>query len=239
MLEIGIVENLRVNVSALNPTVRTKMKNPYVMVPLRREGAGIQSKNGKLPRICSAAVQTDVGSVHSTGGLLMETQVHGTMTNVPYTIQAHQLQLAETVITSDLYQSFQKCLDLRDKYMVKSRQRLGDNPRDHDGRFPGLDDKIADVHGARPDADFRKNDPPPSPFDAWKIYPSPPPPHWHWTDKEKVVSGERNSARGSDEFVFEDCSIPGLHPWHFEIDDKGVFQVYEKSEGGPSSIRIR
>lgn len=123
--------------------------------------------------------------------------------------------------------------------MVKSHQRLGDNPRDHDGHFPGLDDKIADVQGARPDADFRKNNPPPSPFEAWKIYPQPPPPHWHWTDKEKVVSGDGDSARGGGNFAFEECTIPDVHPWHFEIDDKGVFQVYEKSEGGLCRMRTR
>ncbi|KIM71476.1 hypothetical protein PILCRDRAFT_830308 [Piloderma croceum F 1598] len=135
----------------------------------------------------------------------------------------------ETPITSELaslFRSLQRCLDLRDKYMIRSRQRLGDNPKDHDGHFPGLDDGIADVSGVRPDSDFRSNNPPPSPFKPWRVYPPPPPPHWHWTDKEKVVSAEGNSARTDGDFVFEDCAIPEPHSWEFDIDDKGVFQVY-------------
>lgn len=111
--------------------------------------------------------------------------------------------------------------------MVKSRQRIGDNPKDHDGHFPGLDDHIADVSGARPDADFRSNRPAPSQFEPWKIYPEPPPPHWHWTDKEKVVSSEEPSSRPTGDFVYEECHIPGAHPWTFEVDDKGVFQIYD------------
>lgn len=120
--------------------------------------------------------------------------------------------------------------------MVQSHQRLGDNPRDHDGQFPGLDEGLADVNSARPDADFRKNRPAPSPFEPWKIYPEPPPPHWHWMDKDTMVSSDGNSARNGGEFKFEDCSIQGPHPWGFEIDDKGVFQVYEDVEGKSSSI---
>lgn len=140
----------------------------------------------------------------------------------------------ETAITPELatlFESFQRCLNLRDKYMVKSRQRLGDNPKDHDGHFPGLDDEIADVSGVRPDSDFRSNHPPSSPFEPWRVYPPPPPPHWHWTDKEKVVSADGNSARPDSDFVFEDCAIPKPHPWDFDIDDKGVFQVYEHMQG--------
>ncbi|KZP06449.1 AMP deaminase [Athelia psychrophila] len=136
----------------------------------------------------------------------------------------------DTTITSELvslFQSLQKCLDLRDKYMVKSRQRIGDNPKDHDGHFPGLDDHVADVSAARPDADFTTNRPSPSPFEPWNIYPEPPPPHWHWKDKENVVNAEGLS-HSPDEFRFEDCPIPDAHPWTFHIDDKGVFQVYER-----------
>jgi AMP deaminase len=43
-----------------------------------------------------------------------------------------------------LYDSFWRCLDLRDKYMLKSLQRLGDDPRDHDGVFHGLSPALAD-----------------------------------------------------------------------------------------------
>ncbi|KAF7987011.1 hypothetical protein HWV62_105 [Athelia sp. TMB] len=137
---------------------------------------------------------------------------------------------ADTTITPELaslFQSLQKCLDLRDKYMVKSRQRISDNPKDHDGHFPGLADHIADVSAARPDADLKTNNPPPSPYQPWKIYPEPPPPHWHWKDKDNVVSSEEPTHRSTGEFRYEDCHIPGAHPWAFEIDDKGVYQIYE------------
>jgi hypothetical protein len=33
------------------------------------------------------------------------------------------------------------------------------------------------------------------------------------------------------EFVFEECEIPGGHPWCYEIDDKGVYQVYKDGQG--------
>jgi AMP deaminase len=142
---------------------------------------------------------------------------------------------AETVITSELaslFQSLGQCLDLRDKYIVKSLQRLGDNPRDYDGHFAGLDDGMAEVSTVRPDSNFRSNQPPPSPFEPWKIYPSPPPPQWHRTDTEKVVPADgSNPYRATSEFVYEDCPIPGPHSWGFAIDEQGVFQVYEDVQG--------
>ncbi|KAG6906145.1 hypothetical protein DXG01_015693, partial [Tephrocybe rancida] len=49
---------------------------------------------------------------------------------------------AEILMNSEyagLFQSFQKCLDIRDKYMAKSLQRLGDNPKDYDGHQPSID----------------------------------------------------------------------------------------------------
>ncbi|KAG9119340.1 AMP deaminase, partial [Ceratobasidium sp. 392] len=42
-----------------------------------------------------------------------------------------------TAELKELYNSFQRCLDLRDKYMSVSLQRLGDDPRDYDGVFTG------------------------------------------------------------------------------------------------------
>jgi AMP deaminase len=145
---------------------------------------------------------------------------------------------AEIVITSELaalFQSLGQCLDLRDKYMVKSLQRLGDNPRDYDGHFTGLDDGIADVSTIRPDSKIGTSQPSPSPFEPWKIYPSPPPPQWHRTDTEKVVPVDGNNPyRATSEFVYEDCPIPGSHNWDFAIDETGIFQVYEDVQGDSS-----
>ncbi|KAG6901013.1 hypothetical protein C0995_002377 [Termitomyces sp. Mi166 len=112
-----------------------------------------------------------------------------------------------------LFQSFQRCLDLRDKYMAKSLQRLGDNPKDYDGDQPSIDKDLDYV--------------PPRHFEKWNISPPPPPPHWHWTDTNKGPSSDGASDAKSTEFRFEESHIPGPHPWTFRIDEKGVFQVYD------------
>ena len=43
---------------------------------------------------------------------------------------------------ASIFESLRKCLELRDKYMLVSGQRLGFNPKDHDGHFFGLPDGI-------------------------------------------------------------------------------------------------
>ncbi|KAJ2926303.1 hypothetical protein H1R20_g10790, partial [Candolleomyces eurysporus] len=129
-----------------------------------------------------------------------------------------------------LLQAFQKCLDIRDKYMLKSRQRLGDDPRDYDGVFKGVDEKGADVCGVRPDTNLRslsKTDHPNPGFEKWKIYPEPPPPHWHWKQDQVVSATGQNHAHG-DNFDFGKCEIPGpIEGWSFKMDVKGVYQVYD------------
>ncbi|KAI5455542.1 AMP deaminase [Naganishia albida] len=93
-----------------------------------------------------------------------------------------------------LYDRFAHCLDLRDKYMEISLQRLGDDPRDYDGTFTGIRQGHADVSGLRADADpfnsEKKGEGKPE-FGRWNIYPSPPPAHWHWqgstSDGKKIV----------------------------------------------------
>lgn len=140
---------------------------------------------------------------------------------------------------AQLLQSLQRCLDLRDKYMLKSGQRLGDDPRDYDGLFQPLDNDHTDVCGIRPDVSINsaKSQSQANCFEPWNIYPKPPPPHWHWKDRETVVSidGTKNRS-GHDEFNFDDCAIPGEHPgWSFGIDVKGVFQVYDDSKCTPQT----
>ncbi|THU95467.1 AMP deaminase [Dendrothele bispora CBS 962.96] len=156
---------------------------------------------------------------------------------------ASQAAPIETALTAELFnllQSLQKCLELRDKYMTKSRQRLGDNPKDYDGYFPGLDDSHADVCGMRPDADISTNVPPStcttttsssseSSDRKWRIYPKPPPPHWHWTNKQQVMTADGRPHSPPDDFNMEECEIPEMDSWEFAIDDKGVYQVYESS----------
>jgi AMP deaminase len=96
-----------------------------------------------------------------------------------------------------------------------------------------VDDKSADVCGVRPDANYTSNPPPASQPKPWKLYPKPPPPHWHWTDTAIISSDGSYSSKG--DFRIQDCEIPGAHPFSFEIDDKGVIQVYDGDVNDNSS----
>ncbi|EGN98586.1 hypothetical protein SERLA73DRAFT_169523 [Serpula lacrymans var. lacrymans S7.3] len=138
----------------------------------------------------------------------------------------------DTAITPELariYQSLQQCVELRDKYIARSLQRLGDNPKDHDGRFGGLPEGMADVSGVRADTDYATLKDSKSPFEPWNIYPRPPPPHWHWSKKEKVINVDGHATQYDDSDSIRP-KIPGADSWTFEIDDKGVYQVYESSK---------
>ena len=127
-----------------------------------------------------------------------------------------------------IFESLERCLDLRDKYMSRSGQKLGFDPRDHDGVFSGLDDDVAGVSGVRPDADFATRLPPKSPFSQWRLYPRPPPPHWHWKGKgTSVPQSSGDHIVEDEEFDKSACEIPAGHDWNFAIDEKGVFQIYE------------
>ncbi|TCD70177.1 AMP deaminase [Steccherinum ochraceum] len=142
-------------------------------------------------------------------------------------VQAPTVKLASEF--APILESFRKCLELRDKYMLLSGQRLGFNPKDHDGVFAGLDSQLSDVSGVRPNADYASmTQPAESPFSPWRIYPKPPPPHWHLKSDD---APSQSSTPGDEEFEFDQCEIPGAHEWEFEIDEKGVYQVYENVEG--------
>ena len=114
-------------------------------------------------------------------------------------------------------------MDLRDKYITASLQRLGDNPRDHDGVFFGFKDNAGDVSGIKPDASAASTcTTSEDSLPVWRIYPRPPPPHWHYKDlRHSSATGDSD-----EEFDFTKCPIPEIHPWEFKLDEKGVFQVY-------------
>ena len=121
--------------------------------------------------------------------------------------------------------------------MRVSLQRLGDNPRDHDAGFTGLSEEIRDVPCVRPDAlestwrpSASKNE---AKLKPWNIYPPPPPPHWHWKEPEKpeAVARKLQTASNTEEFDFSKCEIPEEHDWQFSMDDKGVYQVYQPTDG--------
>lgn len=134
---------------------------------------------------------------------------------------------------ASIFESLRKCLQLREKYMLVSGQQLGFNPKDHDETFLGLPDEVSDVAGVRPDVDVGSiNAPPSRSFTPWRIYPKPPPPHWHWKDLNLV----QHDPSDDEEFIFENCKIPGPDNSDFEIDERGVFQVYENRESEQKSL---
>jgi AMP deaminase len=64
----------------------------------------------------------------------------------------------------------------------------------------------------------------------WKIYPEPPPPSWHETEKRFRGSSKKEHQKKDptmDEFRFEDCEIPGPNDMVFKRDPTCVYQVYE------------
>lgn len=154
--------------------------------------------------------------------------------------------------------SFAKCLSLRDKYMELSNQRLGDNPRDHDGSFKGFFPRSAgDITGLKPTSDQETCEEPSkepsseSELPPWKIYPAPPPPHWHWKPAEDGIKPEQHSesskttglggpgsgasgGRDSHNFDFAQCEIPGADNsgYDFVLNDEGVYEVWS---GGSTS----
>ncbi|WRT64147.1 AMP deaminase [Kwoniella shivajii] len=143
-----------------------------------------------------------------------------------------------------LYASFARCLDLRDKYLELSNQRLGDNPKDHDGTFHGFTPPSSgDVMGLKAEVSLETCE---SPFASrkdnlptWNIYPPPPPPHWHWkpsdagphpepTDSDGTTRDTTSTSAGDHrQFNVNDCDIQEEDKSRvFELNEEGVFTVY-------------
>ncbi|GAA5980734.1 hypothetical protein JCM5350_006368 [Sporobolomyces pararoseus] len=143
-----------------------------------------------------------------------------------------------------LYSSFQRCLDLRDKYMALSRQRLEDNPANYDGRFdPATSPSYASTSSILPNKL-------PSDFKQWDIYPPPPAPHWKEmqdaehdpfaidsTDTTEQIA-EKEAMRRKFDWKKALAKVPGKESTgkrkRFALDSNGVYQVYsdEIVEGG-------
>jgi AMP deaminase len=132
----------------------------------------------------------------------------------------------------DLYSSLQRCLDLRDKYMALSRQRLEDNPANYDGHY--------DPNSSAPSPENSRPTTPSveSQFKPWRIYPPPPQPHWKEADPlaEQTETTEEIAAREAKrrEFIWEEVDIPGKEEnktkrRRFELNAAGVYQVYDEN----------
>ncbi|KDN45375.1 hypothetical protein RSAG8_04962, partial [Rhizoctonia solani AG-8 WAC10335] len=98
--------------------------------------------------------------------------------------------------------------------MSVSLQRLGDDPRHYDSDNSG---------GVMP-GDSDSNHPRLKP---WKTYPPPPPPHWKFKPHNASAPEISHTQDGDVPFDFSSCEIPGGMRWEWEIDEKGIFQVYE------------
>jgi AMP deaminase len=158
-----------------------------------------------------------------------------TVVSLPLTLSACPSELSHavhaTTVTAppEVCESLQECLELRDKYISASLQRLGDNPRDHDGAFHGFaNPSHGDVIGARPGAPLDQIEATESKWAPWRIYPRPPPPNWHWTDRTRL---DIAPSEKEEEFEFSQVPIPGPDErgWTFKVDRRGVIQVYDSA----------
>lgn len=116
--------------------------------------------------------------------------------------------------------------------MAVSLQRLGDDPRHFDGAFTGS--AGSDTALETP----QSNNPP---FKPWKIYPPPPPPHWKFkasNTHKPEISHTHDDNDGDIPFEFSNCEIPGKGAWEWEMDEKGVFQVYEDLSACDYAVRF-
>lgn len=166
--------------------------------------------------------------------------------SAPLILRTLQANAAEhiTAELQALYASFQRCMDLRDKYMTLSRQRelpLASQRRRSALTPPlaGLEDNPANYDGVY------KPDGPPAQhptFKPWEIYPPPPSPHWKERDPYSESTetteeiAERERARRA--FHWDRVVIPGREEKkekkRYEIDSNGVYQVY--AEGSSSAF---
>lgn len=102
---------------------------------------------------------------------------------------------------------------------------------------------------------------------SWRIYPPPPPPVWGDERQQGVAgqaaaeqakedpeksfwAGARNRDRDAprkpghdigEDFVFEECEVPGEDEMEYRLDSQGVFQVYENKKGiahDPSPVQV-
>lgn len=131
-----------------------------------------------------------------------------------------------------LYASFQKCINLRDKYMRLSRQRLEDNPANYDGDFsPSPSPSSSQVNLENPLAPSSAPE-----IKPWVIYPPPPKPHWKERDPfaEATETTEEITEKEAKrrEFHWQDVVIPEREVAgrrkRFEMDGNGVYQVYQE-----------
>ncbi|KAI5480450.1 AMP deaminase [Pseudohyphozyma bogoriensis] len=145
-----------------------------------------------------------------------------------------------------LYASFQKCIDLRDKYMRLSRQRMEDNPANYDGLYSPSPSPIGTPNPDPSSTSAIADDDPEPKFKPWTIYPPPPTPHWKERDPfaESTETTEEIAQREAKrrEFHWEKAEVPGRElegkRKRFELDANGVYQVYESEESTTPAYEV-
>ncbi|GAA5949188.1 hypothetical protein JCM21900_000853 [Sporobolomyces salmonicolor] len=132
---------------------------------------------------------------------------------------------------------FQTCLNLRDKYMALSRQRLEDNPTSYDGQFSASALASGDASSSQTSLLPPVRLPPD--FEKWTIYPPPPKPTWTERDPFSPESSEATQELAASEtrrrkFAVGSIKIPGKEPnghaRKFAMDESGVYQVYDQAD---------
>lgn len=107
-------------------------------------------------------------------------------------------------------------MDIRDRYIAVSRQRLEDNAANYDGKFNPAKDSTSPSTAS----DEESSSPPL--FERWNIYPSPPQRHWDPSSAKYI-----DTASSQDPFDTKKAhDTPSPDSCVFSCDDKGVFQVY-------------
>lgn len=171
-------------------------------------------------------------------------------------VQATDGAEAVSAELQQLYAAFQTCIDLRDKYIALSCQRLEDNPINYDGEFAPRSNSTststcnpqtpAYTPARTPSVSFEDTHRSPElngnetrgldenpQFQPWKVYPRPPKPHWESRDPYAAASTSSESVRPAENrFDFTECDIPGAHYYRYAIDSQGVYQVYENDQVG-------
>ena len=122
--------------------------------------------------------------------------------SMPMPLSTENEALEDDVLVPELlaiYESVRRCVELRHKYLGKSLQRDGDNPKD--------DTELWKVY-------------PPLPPPAWQPTVDDGRPRPYIKPTADSVPGEG--------FQLDDCSIPELDRLNFDMDANGVYQVLDE-----------
>jgi AMP deaminase len=195
------------------------------------------------------------GLPHEPKPFLAQEGLHGAGAGIGTGSGAGGFANADANITAELstiYSNIQEVLDLRHKYMRLSLQGLGDNPKDEPSWhiYPPHPDPVWDEGRTRGNTMTNGSN-----FDGGSLSNSAvfssDRPHTRESDGRPQSSADSVNYRtaahkahrphrklghdiGSDFDFAEISPVPGPHDMTFELDENGIFQIYESSESGSS-----